>query len=185
MFKIKCPPPTVNPPDYGTLMKYAFSKNGGKVHVFALYYIWKLTISGEWVSLIFSSRHKPDLLCVSSTEGKSTPAGDVKSLQLVVKSFIWRSMWSAYNKPNFFIKNVNTDKTTCWNVTKLSASQPSKNWFEVPNSVSRSFRTCFELLSPDDMDWKKHKLESRLLREISITSDTQMTPPLWQKVKRN
>ena len=33
--------------------------------------------------------------------------------------------------------------------------------------------------------WKKHKLESRLLGEISITSDTQMTPPLWQKVKRN
>ena len=29
------------------------------------------------------------------------------------------------------------------------------------------------------------KLESRLLREISITSDMQMTPPLWQKVKRN
>ena len=25
----------------------------------------------------------------------------------------------------------------------------------------------------------------RLLGEISITSDTQMTPPLWQKVKRN
>ena len=33
--------------------------------------------------------------------------------------------------------------------------------------------------------WRKHKLESRLLGEISITSDMQMTPPLWQKVKRN
>ena len=32
---------------------------------------------------------------------------------------------------------------------------------------------------------KKRKLESRLLGEISITSDMQMTPPLWQKVKRN
>ena len=31
----------------------------------------------------------------------------------------------------------------------------------------------------------EHKLESRLLREISITSDMQMTPPLWQKMKRN
>ena len=30
------------------------------------------------------------------------------------------------------------------------------------------------------LDWKKHKLESRLLGEISITSDMQMTPPLWQ-----
>ena len=30
------------------------------------------------------------------------------------------------------------------------------------------------------LGWKKHKLESRLLGEISITSDMQMTPPLWQ-----
>ena len=33
--------------------------------------------------------------------------------------------------------------------------------------------------------WMYHKLESRLLGEISITSDMQKTPPLWQKVKRN
>ena len=33
--------------------------------------------------------------------------------------------------------------------------------------------------------WKKHKLESRLPEEISITSNMQMTPPLWQKVKKN
>ena len=32
---------------------------------------------------------------------------------------------------------------------------------------------------------EKHKLESRLLGEISITSDMQMTLLLWQKVKRN
>ena len=33
--------------------------------------------------------------------------------------------------------------------------------------------------------WRKHKLESRLSREISMTSDTQITPPLWQTAKRN
>ena len=37
----------------------------------------------------------------------------------------------------------------------------------------------------ETLGWKKHRLESRLLGEISITSDMQMTPPLWQKVKRN
>ena len=37
----------------------------------------------------------------------------------------------------------------------------------------------------ETLDWKKHKLESRLPGEISITSDMQMTPPLWQKVKRS
>ena len=35
----------------------------------------------------------------------------------------------------------------------------------------------------ETLGWRKHKLESRLLGEISITSDIQMTPPLWQNVK--
>ena len=30
------------------------------------------------------------------------------------------------------------------------------------------------------LGWMKHKLKSRLVGEIAITSDTQMTPPLWQ-----
>ena len=33
--------------------------------------------------------------------------------------------------------------------------------------------------------WMKHKLESRLPGEISITSDMIRIPPLWQKAKRN
>ena len=41
-------------------------------------------------------------------------------------------------------------------------------------------RTSCEILS-----WMKHKLESRLPGDISITSDVQMTPPLWQKAKKN
>ena len=40
-------------------------------------------------------------------------------------------------------------------------------------------------ISCEMSSWVKHKPESRLLGEISITSDMQMTPPLWQKVKRN
>ena len=33
--------------------------------------------------------------------------------------------------------------------------------------------------------WRKHKLETTLLGEISIISHSKMTPPLWQKVKKN
>ena len=36
-----------------------------------------------------------------------------------------------------------------------------------------------------NVGWMKHKLESRLPGEISVTSDRQMTPPLRQKAKRN
>ena len=34
------------------------------------------------------------------------------------------------------------------------------------------------------LGWMKHKLESRLPGEISITTDMQMTLPLQQKVKK-
>ena len=45
--------------------------------------------------------------------------------------------------------------------------------------------TYMQSISCEMPGWMKHKLESRLPGEISITSDMQMTPPLWQKVKRN
>ena len=48
-----------------------------------------------------------------------------------------------------------------------------------------AYLTYMQNTSWEMLGWMKHKLESRLPGEISITSDMQMTPPLWQKVKRN
>ena len=48
-----------------------------------------------------------------------------------------------------------------------------------------AYLTYMQSTSREMLGWKTHKLESRLLGEISISSDMQMTPPLWQKVKRN
>ena len=48
-----------------------------------------------------------------------------------------------------------------------------------------AYLTYIQSTSCEMLGWMKHKLESRLPREISITSDMQMTPPLWHKVKRN
>ena len=45
------------------------------------------------------------------------------------------------------------------------------------------YLTCMRSTSHEMPGWMKHKMESRLRGEISITSDMQMTPPLWQKVK--
>ena len=41
-----------------------------------------------------------------------------------------------------------------------------------------AYLTYMQNTSREMLDWMKHKLESRLLGEISITSDMQMTPPL-------
>ena len=48
-----------------------------------------------------------------------------------------------------------------------------------------AYLTYMQSISCEMPGWMKHKLESRLPGEISITSDRQMTPPLWQKLKRN
>ena len=71
----------------------------------------------------------------------------------------------------------------------VRTAQGTTDWFQIGKGVRQG---C--LLSPclfnlyaeyirEMLGWKKHKLESRWPGEISITSDMQMTPPLWQKVK--
>ena len=65
------------------------------------------------------------------------------------------------------------------------------DWFHIGKGVCQGcilFPCLFNFYAEYIMrnaELEKHKLESRLLGEISITSDMQMTPPLWQRVKRN
>ena len=63
----------------------------------------------------------------------------------------------------------------------------SKSGKEYVKAVYRhpAYLTYMQSTSWEVLGWMKHKLESRLPGEASITSDTQMTTPLWQKVKRN
>ena len=48
-----------------------------------------------------------------------------------------------------------------------------------------AYLTSMQSTSEETLGWMKDKLGLRLLGEISVASDMQMTPPLWQKVKRN
>ena len=64
------------------------------------------------------------------------------------------------------------------------------DWFQIGKGAHQGCilspcLTSMQSTSWETLGWKKHKLESRLPGEISITSDMQMTLPLWQKVKRN
>ena len=66
------------------------------------------------------------------------------------------------------------------------------DWFQIEKGVCQGcilspclFNFYAEYIRVHQLGWKKHKLKSRLLGETSVTSDMQMTPPLWQKLKRN
>ena len=63
----------------------------------------------------------------------------------------------------------------------------SKSGKEYVKAVYRhpAYLTYMQSTSWDMLGWMKHKLESRLLGETSITSDRQMTPPLCQKAKKS
>ena len=84
--------------------------------------------------------------------------------------------------------------------TKIMASDPitswqidgeTMDWYQIGKGVhqgcilSTYLFNYMQNTSCEMPEWMKHKLESRLPGEISITSDMQMTPPFWQKVKRN
>ena len=65
------------------------------------------------------------------------------------------------------------------------------DWFQIGKGVhqgcilSPTYLTYIQSTSWETLGWMKHKLESRFPGEISITSDMQMIPPLWQKAKKN
>ena len=69
-------------------------------------------------------------------------------------------------------------------MVKQSGSKLGKEYIKAvychPGYLTYMQSTSYEMPG-----WMKHKLESKLQGEISITSDMQMTTPLWQKMKRN
>ena len=65
------------------------------------------------------------------------------------------------------------------------------DWFHIGKGVHQGCILSYCLFNfyaeyiMRNAELEEAQLESRLPGEISITSDMQMTPPLWQKVKRN
>ena len=90
------------------------------------------------------------------------------------------------------------DQVTCF-LRNLCAGQEATvrtghgttDWFQIRKGVCQgclrhlAYLTSVQSTSWEMLGWMKHKLESRFLGEILITSDMQMTPLLWQKSKKN
>ena len=71
----------------------------------------------------------------------------------------------------------------------VTTGRGTTDWFQIGKGVregcigSPAYLTYMQSTSSEMPGWMKHKLESIFLGEISISSDRQMTPPLWQNVK--
>ena len=75
------------------------------------------------------------------------------------------------------------EATVRTNVEQQTGSKLGKEYIKAVY-CHPAYLTYMQSTSCEMLGWLKHKLESRLPGEISITSDMQMTPPLWQKVKK-
>ena len=64
-----------------------------------------------------------------------------------------------------------------WTISKLGKECVKAVYYHSP------YLTYVQSTSREMPSWMKHKLESRLPGEKAITSDIQMLPPFWQKVK--
>ena len=65
---------------------------------------------------------------------------------------------------------------------KQTGSKPGKDYVKAVY-CHHAYLTSTQSMSCEMPGWMNHKLESRLPGEISITTDTQMTPTWWHKVK--
>ena len=76
------------------------------------------------------------------------------------------------------------EKTTISDMEKWTGLKLGKEYIK-PVYCHLAYLIYMQSTSCEIPGWMKHKLESRLPGEISITSDMQMTLVLWQKAKRN
>ena len=105
-----------------------------------------------------------------------------------------------HNKPWKILQEMGILDHLTWLVINLYAGQEetvrnghrTTDWFQIGKGVCQGcilspclFNLYAEYIMQKLPGWMKCKLESRLPGEISITSYMEMTPPLWQKVKRN
>ena len=86
----------------------------------------------------------------------------------------------------FLLKNLYASQEAT-----VRSGHGTTDWFQIGKGIHQGciLSPClFNLYAEHIMrnaSWMKHKIESRLPGEIAITLDMQMTPPLWQKVKRS
>ena len=108
------------------------------------------------------------------------------------KAFVWITTNSRkiLKRREFQITLPVSWETGMW-IKKQQLEQDTEQWTgsklgkECDKAVycHHDYLTYMQSTAWETLGWRKDKLESRLQGEIGITSDMQMTPPLWQKVK--
>ena len=149
--------------------------------------------------LVLEKAEEPEIKLPTSAGSLKKQESSEKNMYFCFIDYAKAFDWVDHNKLWKILKEMGIpDHLTCL-LRNLYAGQEAAvrtghgttDWFQIGKRVWQGciLSTCLFNLYAEyiirNTGLMKHKLESRLLREISITSDMQMTPPLWQKVKKN
>ena len=157
------------------------------------------TVNFQMFKQVLEKAEKPEIKLPTSV-------GSLKKQERSRKTFISAlltmpkplTVWITINCGKFFkIWEYQTTWPTSWEIRvqvrkqQLELDMETTDWFQTGKRVCQAsiLSPCLFNLYAEyiirNTGLVETKLESRLPGEISITSDMQMTPPLWQKVKRN
>ena len=140
---------------------------------------------------------EPEINLPTSTGSLKKQESSKKTSTLLIMPNLW--LYYFHNKLWKILQEMGIpDHLTCL-LRNLYAAQDARvrivhgttDWFQIGKAVrqgcilSPGLFNFMQGTSCEIPGWMKHKLKSRLPGEISVTSDTQMTPPLWQKGKQN
>ena len=109
-----------------------------------------------------------------------------KAFDCVDHNKLWKEMGIPPDHLTSLLRNLYADQEAT-----VRTRHGTTDWFQIGKGVGQGciLSPClFNLYAEYIMrnaGLEETQAESRLLGEISITSDIQMTPPLWQKVKKN
>ena len=153
------------------------------------------TVNFQMFKLVLEKAEEPEIKLLDHRKSKRVP-----EKHLFLLYWLCQSHWPCWSQET--VENSERDENTrppdCL-LRNLYAGQEATvrtghgttDWFQIGKGVHQGciLSPCLfnymQSTSWEMLGWKKQKLESRLPGEISITSDMQMTPPLWQKVKSN
>ena len=152
------------------------------------------TVNFQMFSLDLEKAEEPEVKLPTSIESsekhESSRKSSISALMTMPKPWLYGSQHKLWK----ILKEMElSDQLTCLlrnlYVKKHHLEPDLEQWTgkEYVKAVycHPAYLTYMQSTSCEMPGWMKHKLELRLWGEISITSDMQMTPPLWQKEKKN
>ena len=157
------------------------------------------TVNFQMSKLVLEKAEEPEIKLPTSTgsskKQNSSRKASTSALLTMPKPL---TVWITTNCEKFFKRwEYQTSLPASWEICMQAKKQQlelnmeqqtgSKSGKEYVKAVfcHPAYLTYMQSASCKMLGWMKYKLESRYPGEISITSDMQMTPPLWQKAKKN